>query len=393
MFLLSFIIVPSGQSQESRDGVTQQRNYAITDSLSSYKSSAVAEYITLYQKYISGMRGGSCTMYPSCSNYGLYLFSNQSFWEAMTGTADRMTRCGHNLEYYPKTIQFGEVCALDFPEGMPGESALSLEDRFDIGTALQVENSTEEYILKLINAQLYETALANSIFLTDISTEYATPNIYAAQLLCYERLNRQEDGIISFNHFPDSVKKNHEVMRKYSRLYATLGNYKKAIEISSAIDDESKYKYRDINYTAYLYARKHDYHKALLLFEDASKISPDYLSISQSNIQATHEILATRLKKPGTAAALSIIPGMGYIYTKNYKTALTAFVINSLLTYTVCQSFHKHQWGLGAIFCSLNLAFYIGNFTGAAKSARRYNDFIHNSYINKLRQTNIIDNY
>ena len=392
--LLFFIIfsVASGYTQESRDGVTQQRNYAINDSVSIAKTNAVAEYILLYQRYVSGMRGGSCTMYPSCSNYGLIQFSNRSFWPAMVGTAERMTRCGHDLDFYPKTIQFGEVCALDFPFGMKENRTLAFDEQYNVGSVIKPENSIEKYISVLIDAKLYEAALSKAIYFTDINKNYVSPNIYAAKLLCYEYLNRQEDGIIAFKHFPDAMKSNNAVLRKYSRLYSSLGNINKAIDISITIDDND-YKYRDINYLGYLYARNHDYNSALKCFEDAAKINPEYLSISEYNISATKEMLMTKWKKPALAAALSIVPGLGYVYTKNYKTAITAFIINGLLAYTVYQSFDNHQWGLGAIFCSLNLAFYVGNFTGASKSANRYNDFIHNNYINKLRQRNIIDNY
>lgn len=394
LLLLLYTIVPvlDGYSQESRDGVTQQRNYSVNDSASVAKTNAVAEYILLYQRYVSGMRGGSCTMYPSCSNYGLIQFSNKPFWSAMVGTAERMTRCGHDLEFYPKTIQFGETCALDFPFDMKENSTLAFKEHFDIGSILKPVNNTEKYISALINAKLYESALSETIYITDINKDSVSPNIYAAKLLCYEYLNRQEDGIMSFNYFPNAMKSNNEVLRKYSRLYSSLGNINKAIEISLTIDDKN-YKYRDINYLGYLYARNRNYNAALKCFEDAAKISPEYLSISEYNITKTKDILKTKWKKSGLAAALSVVPGLGYVYTKNYKTAITAFIINGLLAYTVYQSFDNHQWGLGAIFCSLNLAFYIGNFTGAAKSAGRYNDFIHNNYINKLRQGNIIDNY
>ena len=393
LLLLSIIIyVPGGYAQETRDGVTQQRNYAINDSVSAAKTNAVAEYILLYQRYVSGMRGGSCTMYPSCSNYGLIQFSNRPFWLAMVGTAERMIRCGHDLEFYPKTIQFGETCALDFPFGMKENRTLAFEEQYYVGSVLKPENNIEKYISALIDAKLYEAALSNTIYITDINKDSASPDIYAAELLCYEYLNRQEDGIIAFKHFPDVMKRNNAVLRKYSRLYSSLGNIKKAIDISITIDDKD-FKYRDINYLGYLYARNHNYSAALKCFEDAAKISPEYLSISEYNISATKEMLMTKWKKPALAAALSIVPGLGYAYTKNYKTAITAFIINGLLAYTVYQSFDNHQWGLGAIFCSLNLAFYVGNFTGASKSANRYNDFIHNNYINKLRQRNIIDNY
>lgn len=339
------------------------------------------------------MRGGSCAMYPSCSNYGLLMFSNRSFWPAVIETAERMTRCGHDMEYYPQTLQFGEYCALDFPLGMKENETLAIKETYDIGQFFQPRNENEDYIHSLITAKLYEAALSHIIYLKSHEPEKITQTLYAAQLLCYEKLGREEDGILTYEKFPTDVKENSIVLRKYLRLYASLENYNKALNISKSLNDANILLYRDLNYRGYLYAMNHDYTSALTCFRDANAVSPSHSSISQSNISNTEIIMRTHWKKSAIAGWLSIVPGLGYAYTKNYKTAITAFVVNSLLTYTVFQSFHKRDWGLGAIFCSLNLAFYIGNISGASKSAHRYNEHIHDSYIKKLRQTNIIDNY
>ncbi|MFN8844231.1 MAG: hypothetical protein ACK5WV_11580, partial [Chryseotalea sp.] len=51
-----------GQNFKIEESLIQLRDSSIK-----IKQSAVNEYIGFYQKYISGIRGQECPMYPSCS--------------------------------------------------------------------------------------------------------------------------------------------------------------------------------------------------------------------------------------------------------------------------------------------------------------------------------------
>ena len=62
------------------------------------------DYIKVYQKYLSHIRGGDCQMYPSCSNYGLLAFKQSNPIKAMIITSDRVLRCSHDFNYYDITI-------------------------------------------------------------------------------------------------------------------------------------------------------------------------------------------------------------------------------------------------------------------------------------------------
>ena len=79
---------------------------------------AAIDYINIYQKYMSPLKHTHCRMYPSCSAYGKMVFSMHSFPEAMVLTADRLTRCGHDLQYYPRTNISEFATAVDFPKGV-----------------------------------------------------------------------------------------------------------------------------------------------------------------------------------------------------------------------------------------------------------------------------------
>ncbi|MEA3444828.1 MAG: hypothetical protein U9R19_08910, partial [Bacteroidota bacterium] len=79
-------------------------------------------------------------------------------------------------------------------------------------------------------------------------------------------------------------------------------------------------------------------------------------------------------KIPIVAGSLSVIPGLGYVYTKHYQSALSALMLNSLL---LGSSYEFHKRGYKAVsITSLAIAitWYIGNIYGAIASAKRVNE-------------------
>lgn len=49
--------------------------------------------IIFYQKYLSILSFGSCRHYPTCSNYSLWQFDNNSFFKAIYFTIVRILKC------------------------------------------------------------------------------------------------------------------------------------------------------------------------------------------------------------------------------------------------------------------------------------------------------------
>jgi hypothetical protein len=80
---------------------------------------------------------------------------------------------------------------------------------------------------------------------------------------------------------------------------------------------------------------------------------------------------------------LSIIPGVGQIYTEHYSEALLSFAVNALFGFLSYDYFRKSQeipnYGYTnfALFTSIGLSFYSANIYGAALSAKRYNEVAH----------------
>lgn len=57
--------------------------------------------LSLYKRYISKIDGDRCPMYPSCSEYAKEAFLRYGPLVGLVKTADRLIRCGYNLDRYP----------------------------------------------------------------------------------------------------------------------------------------------------------------------------------------------------------------------------------------------------------------------------------------------------
>lgn len=82
-------------------------------------------------------------------------------------------------------------------------------------------------------------------------------------------------------------------------------------------------------------------------------------------------------KSPLLALGLSIpFPGLGRVYTKQWKDGIISFAIIGSLSYAAFRNFSNNGRGsvLGWIYGSLAGGFYLGNLYGSFQSAKRYND-------------------
>ena len=80
-------------------------------------------------------------------------------------------------------------------------------------------------------------------------------------------------------------------------------------------------------------------------------------------------------KSPGVAAALAVVPGAGYVYAEHYGTAFASLIVNGLLGWATVDAFHDGNDGAGGFYALLAVGFYLGNITGSAQSADRYNAY------------------
>ena len=83
-----------------------------------------------------------------------------------------------------------------------------------------------------------------------------------------------------------------------------------------------------------------------------------------------------------------MIPGCGYFYAGSPYSAITALILNGVLSYATYTSFKSENYGVGFILGALNLSFYIGNMVGSKQSAERYNANLKRSASDELRKLN-----
>jgi tetratricopeptide (TPR) repeat protein len=82
----------------------------------------------------------------------------------------------------------------------------------------------------------------------------------------------------------------------------------------------------------------------------------------------------SRRRDPTTARVLNaVLPGGGYAYVHQYKTAFTAFALNGLFIAATWQLFVAHQQAAAIIAGTFEGGWYLGGIVGAGIAADQYN--------------------
>lgn len=90
-------------------------------------------------------------------------------------------------------------------------------------------------------------------------------------------------------------------------------------------------------------------------------------------------------KSPAKARALNaLLPGAGYYYVGQRRSALTSFVINALFTAAAYQFFRAGYPAAGAITASLEMGWYLGGINGAGIEADQFNTLLYEGVSKKI---------
>ena len=352
---------------------------------------ATDDYIGFYQKFLSNQKNSRCAMYPSCSKYGQMAFKKFPFPKAISLTCERIMRCSHDAHYYDITYQYGYRSLVDYPhENFPIQI---IHNRFqsphtDILKQRSDRDKNLLFINQLINKEEYYPALLEIERLQFFN--HSNIRLYQQKLLCYRGLKEYEEGIFEYEtEFPDTAKKNTEVQMQAAILYYCTNNFNNVIKLTEEIRNNAKNP-SDIQKAnaldGILSAQNEKYDTALTSFYKNVGTS----SLNQQNIHIINQMMKQKKKRPALARILSIIPGAGYLYTKHKGSALTAFIVNSLLGYATYTSIKSENYEMAGVCGFLSLSFYIGNINGAGRSATRYNLKKKNEQIRKLERINNI---
>lgn len=98
-------------------------------------------------------------------------------------------------------------------------------------------------------------------------------------------------------------------------------------------------------------------------------ISKKDLEFSNSKIQDSLAKLSKNRKSPALAMILSIIPGLGHLYSGSFKEGLYSFLTNSALGYLFYDSYQNGSNSGKIISVGLFLQFYSGNLVGGKRAA------------------------
>lgn len=103
---------------------------------------------------------------------------------------------------------------------------------------------------------------------------------------------------------------------------------------------------------------------------DATLPHPNYLDPVLDNYFA---------KKKSVAAAqtLNAVPGLGYLYIGQKRSAVTAFILNGLFIAAAVEFFRRGNLPAGIITSSFEAGWYFGGIYGAGEEAKYYNERIY----------------
>lgn len=121
------------------------------------------------------------------------------------------------------------------------------------------------------------------------------------------------------------------------------------------------------------YAFQNKWDDALTSIEMLDEVEMEQFPVLKAEYQKGKKFKA---KKPVVAGLLSaVIPGLGKVYTKDWKDAIFSFVFVGTTGFQAYRGFAlKGKNSVrGWIFSGLCLGLYTGNIYGAAYSAKRYN--------------------
>ena len=171
--------------------------------------------------------------------------------------------------------------------------------------------------------------------------------------------------------------------------YYETENYKEAINKLNLLDaygDSTAY-YNKYILQGITQSHMGEYANAIQSFEQAAQYNA---FTYERNIELLHQLSGQRVKSPTIAKFLSIIPGLGYLYSGHKGSAFTALLVNGALGYATYTSIKSQNYGVAALCGLFTMSFYLGNINGSGRSATRYNESMKRKIITQLESINHI---
>ena len=128
--------------------------------------------------------------------------------------------------------------------------------------------------------------------------------------------------------------------------------------------------------------------RMLLCSGDWIKINETTVGIKECEKLFFSEAQKFHRKIPVIALGLSVIPGLGKVYTKNYADAAMSFFTVGICSFLAYRGFDKKgiESVPGWFYGGLGAGLYLGNFYGGVKAAKTYNKNFHEHISNEMEE-------
>lgn len=135
------------------------------------------------------------------------------------------------------------------------------------------------------------------------------------------------------------------------------------------------------------------YFSSMINFRDNIS-QPDFNDEQKPNVQMLVERRKNiHFKSPAVAAMLSVIPGLGKIYTEEYGDGIYALLFNGIFAFLAYDNFKANHTTRAWIFSAVTLGYYGGNIYGSAASAQIYNARVKSNFETDVDEFLIKENY
>jgi tetratricopeptide (TPR) repeat protein len=238
---------------------------------------------------------------------------------------------------------------------------------------------------------------------SDWGKEYTIARVFADELDLYRAVSTFKRAQILVG---DNIERKHQIQYDIVLSYFLGKRYEDAIEAFERSDlsrvDKTFPAYHDLLLVLYESYRELDNaDKQVKIIELLDKSFPDTseelkvsLAIREADLLTINEFACgfqhpsyldnlidnyeTQKKSVATAQFLNaLLPGAGYLYIGQRKSALTAFLLNGLFIAAATQFFlHKHI-AAGIITTGFEAGWYFGGIYGAGEEAKYYNERIY----------------
>ena len=363
--------------------------------------------IRLYQTLISPSKGTGCPMRPHCSQYCMTAFERFNPIKAWLITADRLHRCGHDLAYYDQVSNDGNVSFIDSTLlEVPSHANMSVgrngsrhtgemvhvddEPRQDVEPPNEVirepnvHDSPDGRLWSFANGLMMEGHSSQAIVEYKRLLKYypQTALVRPVSLSIFRCLIRTGEYLEAIHWGQqliagsDSSYYQREIGLGIGTCFLTLGNFGAALDYLQRMNVQSDTEIEaERNFlSSVAYSNQLKWRRAKAHFQ---KIPPEskWFDRAERSIYLCDLGMNTRPKSPAVAGILSIVPGLGYLYSGFEQTALSAFVVNTLFFWGTYEAFDRGNDGVGSLLTILSLGWYSGGIYGSIACAKRRNDY------------------